>query len=166
MRSITTGRMARLFSLALLMGALAIVPAQAKTDFSGTWKMNASKCDFGPMPPPDGITEKITHHDPDLKTSVVSTGGPQGDMSYDMTYTTDGKESSNSIAGNDFKSTVTWDGDALAVATKGSIHGTDFTSKDRWTLSEDGKTLTVTQHFSSSMGEADLKMVFDKQDKQ
>jgi hypothetical protein len=165
MRSVTTGRMIRLFSLALLMGAFAIVPAQAKTDFSGTWKINPSKSDFGPMPAPDGITEKIAHHDPELKASIASSGGPQGDMSYDLTYTTDGKECTNSIGGNEFKSTVKWDGNDLAVDTKGSFSGNDFTAKDRWTLSEDGKTLTVTQHFSSAMGEANMKLVFDKQDK-
>ncbi len=107
MRSFTTGRMARMFCLALSMGALAMVPAQAKTDFSGTWKINPGKSDFGPMPAPGGITERIAHHDPDLKASIASTGGPQGDMSYDVNYTTDGKECTNSVGGNEFKSTAT-----------------------------------------------------------
>jgi hypothetical protein len=49
------------------------------------------------------------------------------------------------------------------VDTKGSFGGNDFTAKARWTLSGDGKTLTVTTHFSSAMGEGDVKEVFDKQ---
>jgi hypothetical protein len=64
MRSFTTKQTTRLFSLALLTLALGLVQAQAKTDFSGTWKLNAGKSDFGPMPPPDSMTEKITHADP------------------------------------------------------------------------------------------------------
>jgi hypothetical protein len=163
MRSITIRRTTKLFSLALLTLAVGLIQAQAKTDFSGTWKLNTSKSDFGPMPPPDSLSEKITHQDPSLKATVSSTGGMQGDMTYDVSYTTDGKECVNHLGENEFKSTVNWEGDELVVNTKGSFGGNDFTSKDRWTLSSDGKTLTVARHLSSAMGEADIKTVFDKQ---
>ena len=163
MRSLTTRQTTRLFSLALLTLAFGLVQAQAKTDFSGTWKLNASKSDFGPMPPPDTRTDKITHQDPSLKATVASTGGMGGDMTYDVSYTTDGKECVNKMGDNEFKSTLKWDGDDLTVDTKGSFGGNDFTAKARWTLSGDGKTLPVTTHFSRAMGEGDVKEVFDKQ---
>jgi hypothetical protein len=67
------------------------------------------------------------------------------------------------VGDNEFKSTMKWDGDDLAVDTKGSFGGTDFTSKDRWTVSSDGKTLTIVRHISSAMGEADMKEVYEKQ---
>jgi hypothetical protein len=121
------------------------------------------KSDFGQMPAPDSITEKIAHQDPSLKVNVASTGGMMGDQTYDVSYTTDGKECVNKMGENEFKSTLKWDGDELAVETKGSFGGNEFTSKGRWTLSADGKTLTITQHFSSAMGEGDVKEVFDKQ---
>jgi len=162
MRSFTTRQTTRLFSLTLLTLALGFVQAQAKTDFSGTWKLNAGKSDFGQMPAPDSMTQKITHQDPSLKVNVASTGG-MGDMTYDFSYTTDGKECVNHMGDNEFKSTLKWDGDDLVVDIKGSFGGTDFTAKDRWTLSGDGKTLTITQHFSSAMGEGDVKEVLDKQ---
>jgi hypothetical protein len=163
MRSFTIGQTTRIFSLTLLTLAIGLVQAQAKADFSGTWKLNAGKSDFGPMPPPDSITEKIAHQDPSLKLNVATTGGMQGDMTYDVTYTTDGKECVNHVADNEFKSTLKWDGDELTIDTKGSFSGTDFTSKDRWSLSADGKTLTIARHISSAMGEADMKTVFEKQ---
>ncbi len=163
MRGITFSKTTRLVSLTLLTLAVGLVQAQAKSDFSGTWKLNAAKSDFGPMPPPDSVTEKITHQDPSIKANVASTGGMQGDMSYDVSYTTDGKECVNKVGENEFKSTLSWDGDVLVVDTKGSFSGTDFTSKDRWTLSSDGKVLTVTRHVSSAMGDADMKEVFEKQ---
>ena len=163
MRSFTNRKSTRLFSLTLLTLALGLVQAQAKTDFSGTWKINMGKSDFGPMPPPDSVTEKITHQDPSLKANVATTGGMQGDMTYDVNYTTDGKECLNKVADNEFKSTLKWDGDELVIETKGSFGGNDFTSKDRWNLSGDGKILTVTRHITSAMGEADMKEVFDKQ---
>jgi hypothetical protein len=35
--------------------------------------------------------------------------------------------------------------------------------RGKWTLSADGKTLTIESHFSSSMGEGDQKQVLEKQ---
>jgi len=35
--------------------------------------------------------------------------------------------------------------------------------KDKWTLSEGGKVLTIQRTFSSGMGDVTQKMVFDKQ---
>jgi len=84
-------------------------------------------------------------------------------MNYEVAYTTDGKESTNTVNGNEFKSTVKWDGDELTIDTKGSFNGNDFTARDRWTLSGDGKSLTVERHLSSEMGEADQKILFEKQ---
>jgi hypothetical protein len=162
MRSFTTRQTTRILSLTLLTVAFGLVQAQAKTDLNGTWKLNTAKSDFGPLPPPDSRTEKIVHADPSLKVNVAQTGGT-GDLTYDVLYTTDGKECVNKVGDNEFKSTLTWDGDDLAVETKGSFGGTDFTSKDRWTVSEGGKTLTITRKISSAMGDAEMKEVYEKQ---
>jgi len=156
-------QVSRVFAFALLVLALGLVPAHAKTDFTGTWKVNAAKTDFGPMPPPDSIVEKITHEEPNIKVSVAQTGGAQGDMNYDMAYTTDGKESVNKMGDNEFKTVLKWDGDDLVGETKGAFGDFNFTAKDRWTLSDGGKTMTVTRHISSDQGEFDMKLVFDKQ---
>ena len=152
----------KFITLIVLIAVVGLIPALAKSDFSGDWKLNASKTDFGPMPPPDTLTEKVTHEDPNIKMSVAQTGGT-GDIKYDMAYTTDGKESVNHMGDNEFKTTLKWDGDELVGDTKGSFDGNDFTAKDRWALSDGGKTMTVTRHVSMSMGEFDIKLVFDKQ---
>ena len=153
----------RLFSFALLTLALGLVQAQAKSDFSGAWKMDPAKSDFGPMPPPDSMTQKIVHADPSIKVNIVQTGG-SGDMTYDMSYTTDGKECVNHMGeGNEIKTKLTWDGDDLVGDSAGSYEGNDFTAKDRWTLSDGGKTMTVTRHISAGGSDFDLKFVFAKQ---
>ena len=147
----------------LLAAAFGLVQAQAKTDFSGTWKTNVSKSDFGAMPAPDSRTDVITHQDPDLKIKV-NQSGQMGDMNYDLAFTTDGKECTNTI-GDMFKmtSTAKWDGDKLVIDSKGNFNGTDFTSKEFWTLAEDGKTITVDRHVASEAGEFDQKILMDKQ---
>jgi hypothetical protein len=153
----------RLCSLwALLSLAFGLGQAQAKSDFSGTWKMNLSKTDYGPLPPPDTLIEKIVHDDPSLKVNIVQTGGT-GDANYDQAYTTDGKESVNHMGDNEFKTTLRWDGDDLVGDTKGTYDGNEFTSKDHWALSDGGKTMTLQRHISASGSDFEMKFVFDKQ---
>jgi hypothetical protein len=152
----------RLLSLALLTLALGLVQAQAKSDFSGTWKADLGKSDFGPAPPPDTLVMKIAHEDPKMKATIAQTGG-QGDLTYDMIYTTDGKECVNHPAGNEFKSTLQWEGDDLVANTKGSWEGTDFAAKERWTLSDGGKTMIMQRHISAGGNDFDMKLVFEKQ---
>jgi hypothetical protein len=153
----------KIFPLAILTLALGLVQAQAKSDFSGTWKANAAKSDFGPMPPPDSMTQKIVHADPSLKVNVAQTGGG-GDMTYDMVYTTDGKECVNHMGGdNEIRTSLKWEGDDLVGDSKGSYEGNDFTAKDRWTLSDGGKTMTLQRHISAGGTDFDMKLVFDKQ---
>lgn len=151
----------RFFAIfAILM--LAAVPVLAKANFSGDWKLNVSKSEFGQMPAPSSMTQKVTHEDPKLKVAVKSSS-ERGDFEYEMSYTTDGKECTNEIRGNPMKSTVKWDGDVLVIEGKGRFGDTEFTMRGKWTLSADGKTLTMETHYSSSMGELDQKQVLEKQ---
>jgi hypothetical protein len=152
----------RVFSVALLAAAFGLLQAQAKPNFSGTWKLNTGKSDFGAMPAPDTRTDKITHEDPDLKDSFTQSG-PMGEVAAEMKYSTDGKETTNSVRGNEIKSTAKWEGDELAIAGKTSLNGADVTLSDRWALSADGKTLTIQRHVASPMGETDQKIVLEKQ---
>jgi len=145
-------------AMLLLCAAIAL----ATPNFSGEWKMNSAKSDFGQWPPPSSIVQKITHEEPSIK--VVSTwSGDQGDMTLDLAYTTDGKECKNSSPMGESTSTLKWDGDALVIETKADFQGNEATITSRWTLSEDGKTMTDKAHFGKSMGEGDMTIVYDKQ---
>jgi hypothetical protein len=135
----------------------------ASPDLNGTWKLNAAKSDFGQFPAPAGLTQKVTQAEPKLSVESKMTGD-QGDMTFTANYTTDGKECTNQgFGGSDSKSTVKWDGQTLVIETKGAFGDNAYTMKDKWTLSADGKVLTILRHFSSSMGESDQKMILDKQ---
>jgi hypothetical protein len=137
--------------------------AQSKPNFSGTWKLNIAKCDFGPLPAPDSRTDVIVHDDPIIKDDVTQTGG-QGDFSGTINYTTDGKEATNKMGPREIKSTLGWEGSHLVVNSKLMLNDAEITIKSVWTLSDDGKTLTQDAHINSPMGELDTKQVFDKQD--
>src|SRR5260370_27983283 len=148
------------FTLTAFAAALA---AQSKPNFSGTWKLNLSKSDFGPLPAPSSRTDVIEHADPALKISTTAET-QQGKQSTTANFTTDGKEVMNKQGPRDIKSTVTWEGTNLVVNSKFSFNDNDVTIKSVWTLSDDAKTLTLNAHLAAQMGEADRTMVFEKQD--
>ena len=152
----------RLAILAAPILFLAVLAGAAAPNLTGDWKLNLSKSDLGQMPPPSSMTQKVTHEDPKLKVAVKQSSD-MGDFDWEANYTTDGKECVNTIRDNEAKSVVKWEGEALTFDTKGKFGDNDFTMKDKWTLSADGKVLTVERHFSSAMGEGDQKLVFEKQ---
>jgi hypothetical protein len=155
-------RVPAIFAIFVML-AVAALPALAKPNFTGDWKLNIAKSTFGDIPAPDSATYKIDHADPKM-TSVAKQSGQMGEIEIDVTCTTDGKECTNpGFQGAPTKSVMKWDGDALTIESKGQFGDIDFTSKERWTLSDDGKTITVAQTISSSMGEFTQKLVFEKQ---
>jgi hypothetical protein len=137
--------------------------AQPKTDFSGTWKLNVAKSDFGMLGGPTSRTDVITHKEPSLSDSVTAEG-PQGKMQYSTSYTTDGKEAVNQVGEREVKSTLKWVGSDLVFSSKLTYNDMPVTGGATWALSPDGKTLTVTAHYTSAMGDADQKFVFEKQE--
>lgn len=135
--------------------------AAAKPNFTGDWKLNPAKSDFGQFPPPSKLTMAIGHDDPNLKVST-SMAGDYGEFTWEAAYTTDGKECINKMRDNESKSTLTWDGDTLLINTKTSFGDNDMTISDKWVLSGDGKSLMIERKFSSSRGEMVQKLAMEK----
>ena len=60
-------------------------------------------------------------------------------------------------------STAKWDGDNLAIDQKGEFQGNEIDIHETWTLSPDGKVLTISRKINSAQGELEMKLVADKQ---
>jgi hypothetical protein len=151
----------RLLATAVLCALSAA--AQSRPDFSGSWKLNPAKSDFGSMPGVDSRTDLITQTADTLtdKVSAQTEGGP---LDLNLTYKLDGTPTVNQFQGNDVKSKAQWDGSTLVVDSQFSFNDSDIQFESRWTLSPDGKTLTMATHINSPMGESDQKYVLDKQE--
>lgn len=150
----------RLIILALAAASTAFTAAP---DLSGTWKLNTSKSDFGQFPPPSSMVMKVTHADPKLSFEVKMVSD-MGEMQFTTKCTTDGVECRNQgFGGGETRDVAKWDGDMLVFESKGTFGDNAYTLKDKWTLSADGKVLTILRHWSSSMGEMDQKMTMEKQ---
>ena len=147
-------------TLSLTLGAL-IGAAAGKPDFTGEWILIPAKSDFGPMPAPEKLTRKIDHKDPDLKITTI-TSAQGNERTNDSAYKTDGSESVNKYGQAEAKSVVKWEGSVLTVATKREIQGNTIEQNEKWTLSEDGKTLTVDGNIKAPQGELAIKLVMEK----
>ncbi len=138
-----------------------VVSAQDKPNFSGTWKMNATKSDFGPLPAPSAATRTITHADPELKFSSVQTTD-NGEQKSEATYKTDG-EFTMKRRNMDIKATGKWEGAKLVVKSKFEAQGMEISSTENWTLSADGKELHIVTALGTPQGDFELKLVMEKQ---
>ncbi len=153
----------RLFAtlfVCLSIGSLAAVAAD-KPDFSGKWKLNTEKSDFGPMPKPEKVDYVIAHKDPEL--NVKSTATTQmGEVANESKIVTDGKEFTNTMRGQEIKGTAKWEGKVLVVHQELEMQGTTIRLDQKWTLSEDGKSITQEISISTPQGELKQKAVLDK----
>jgi hypothetical protein len=147
---------------ALLLTSLAVALGAAPPNFSGTWKVNISKSNFDPMPAPSSMVTKIQHAEPSLKMSTTFSG-EQGERTFDRTLTTDGAESTNQFGSMVIKSKCRWEGGALLIDSTASSDRGEFTVKEKWTLSEDGRTLTLVRIWSGPQGEMTQTMVHERQ---
>ena len=148
-----------LLAITLILAA-ATPGAQQKPNFSGSWKMNQVKSDFGPAPAPDTFTRKIVHAEPSI-TIDEEQATPLGLQQTQRKMTTDGKESTFDVGGADVKATARWEGSTLLVVTKVDVASLSY--NDRMSLSADGKTLTSVVRVDTPQGSVDVTVVFEKQ---
>ena len=147
------------FALGVTVGA-GFVHAQSKPNFSGDWKMNLVKSDFGAAPAPDSMTRKIVHAEPAL-TIDEEQATPIGPQRTTRKYVTDGTESTFQASGADVRTSAKWDGNVLVAVTTVDVVGLVY--DDRMTLSADGKTLTSVVKLTTPQGPIDVTVVFEKQ---
>jgi len=134
----------------------------AAPDFGGTWEINAAKSDFGQFPAPSKLTMTVVQSPTTLKsTQLMST--PNGDVNTTIDLALDGKETTGTgFGGMATKNVAKLDAGALVVNTSMQAQGAEMTQTSKWTLSPDGKLLTVAQSLNGPMGALSFTMVFDK----
>jgi hypothetical protein len=156
---VPVGRLLGKLAAAMVLMAGAV---QAAPNFSGEWKLNLSKSDYGSFPAPLAVTRKIVHADPKLSMTTTQKSS-QGELATQLNYTTDGKESTNKLQTGESKGAAQWITDKLMIESSREIQGATLKQKEIWTLSRDGKTLTIEAHVSLPNGEFDVRQVFEKQ---
>jgi hypothetical protein len=133
--------------------------SQAKPNFSGTWKLNTQKSDFGTDPAPESVTATVEHKNDRFKYVAEGVAGGQP-FREEMDVAIDGKEHPAPV---DFPSTIMmkWDGSVLVSVLK-SDDGV-FVMNTKLRLSEDGKVATRQVERKNPEGGSKRTEVFEKQ---
>ena len=130
-------------------------------NFTGFWKLNAEKSDFGVMGQPDHLTFNIKHEgiNFEFEQHVIN---QTGERKMTFKYTTDGKKCSNTLEGVEFLTVCTWKENVLIAETDVEMQGTPVKVINEYSLSEDKKLLTIKLVYSGPMGDMEASYVFDK----
>lgn len=164
------------------------VSAQKAPSFGGTWTLDVAKSKLGDRNRIESQTLTVTQTDKDIKVATTSkmmappTGAPAGGggggrMGGGMgggdttnTYTLDGKETiveqETQMGKIPVKFTGKVDGVKLMLASSRTMNTPNgemtFTTKDTWSLSADGNTLTVDAESTGPRGPNTTQKVFTK----
>ncbi len=141
-----------------LFTSVALFATSAPVNFSGTWKLNRAKTDASPANTPKKMSMKIEQSGNDMSIWYYVTDG-LADHDWGSTYTLDGKVNHNSWNGIDVKTSQEWVGKSLVFNVRRGT--TQY--KETWSLSEDGKTLTISRHTIFARSDLTETFVYDKQ---
>jgi hypothetical protein len=174
--------------ISLFVLAISAAAQDKATNFSGAWELDVSKSKLGERAMIESQTLTVTQTDKDItiQTATKRTpppadaapngrgggrmGGGFGGGDNTLTFTLDGKETKTEVEGRMGKMPVTqkakWDGAKLQLSTSRSFNGPDgemtMTTKDKWELSSDGKTLTINSERSGMRGNESSTKVYSK----
>ena len=159
-------------SLAMFSAALVLsgATALAQANFAGTWVLDAKRSQGVPEGVEMTMTVKHDGNRVQIETNITS---PQGQQTIPDVYVLDGKETDYKppVIGSGTgtgKRTAKWNADksGLESTESAKITGPDgeaaITATRKWTLSPDGKTLTVDVTMNTPNGEQISKRVFAK----
>jgi hypothetical protein len=141
-----------------------------RTNFSGEWKLNESKSELGQFGRFATHTIKVDQKDDAITITQIAPAFNGGDRTTTRTLTYDGKEVETTLFGNSkMNSSIKWADDAKTFTINYTLH-LDFNGQtsevkgaETWTLSDDGKTLTLQNNSSSDQGDLSTKAVYEKQ---
>ena len=124
---------------ALLSTVAGVACSQAMPDLSGSWKQDNGRC----LPKRNGdVTLKIEQHDPKLSIETLIQRDSANPRHAIQNYTTDGKISvSTGADGDEFHTAVVRKDATLVFSIEEHEDGRVITSKETWSVIEDGATL-------------------------
>lgn len=132
--------------------------AFAQANLSGNWMLNLAASEYGQFPAPQVMMRTIAQEENAIRLSTFQKGA-QGELNSELRYSTDGKPSAN----GDSLGTARWEGSRLVIESTRKVQANELKSREEWTLSGDGKTLTVVTRIElPQQGTFSVKQVFEK----
>ena len=159
----------RLFGLAVA-AILMLNLSAAAADFSGTWKLDAAKSTG--LPPGMEQTMTVVQTGDAIKIETVLKGTPQGEQKVPDSYVLDGKEHDfkpgNNPNAQGKRTSKPNAAGGFEVVEKAEVETPDgervtIEATRKWTLSADGKTLTIEMKVKTPQGEQQSRRIFVRQ---
>jgi len=152
----------RLLALMTLLAAAA--SGQNHPNFTGTWKQDNTRSTIRPG---SNIQYSNKVDQQDSKLTVVTIFGATADRkesSYSHDYTIGGLPApSSDREGDQFTNNIKWEGQSLVFETVEKEKAGTLTTREVWTLSAGGTTLTKKIHKTGPRGDSDQPYVLVKQ---
>jgi hypothetical protein len=146
------------FSLSLMFVASAALTAEP-ANFSGTWKENLEKSTKS------NLTSYVNTIDATGNSIHVktTTTGPRGERTSERTYVIGKEIASKMPDGDEAITTANWKDSALVIVSTIKEPDGAVETRETWTLSADGKTLTKQRHSHGPKGDRVETFVLEKQ---
>jgi len=139
---------------------------QTKADFSGTWKLNLEKSDYGDLQGPSSRIDVIDQKGELISERVVAKVRNKI-QNYTLTFSTDGRTTvlpQDSYVRMGFVTlhniSAYWQDSSLVVMQGMYFEDYDIVAKNLYSLSADGNTLIIA--VSLNGGDSAAKFVFDR----
>jgi hypothetical protein len=142
----------------LLATAACLLAVDADRDFAGKWVLDkgASSQRSLPAAPDERLT--VTQDELALRCAAPSVQAPAAQWSYLL----DGTETRSRVGDETRNSVAKWEGSALLINTL--VSGPrDYTVMDRWRLSRDRSTLTITRQVVEHDGTTENMLIYKRE---
>ena len=166
--------------LILVVLASSLAFAQGNVNFSGTWVLDKSKSEMpnrqgrgGEAAETQDVSGKMVIEQQGATLRITRTlSAATRERSMTVTYNTTGQETTESTPrGGSIVSRASWEGNTLVITStrtmtrprRGETGERKIEQREVWSLSPDGRTLTIEGTRQTSRGDRTAKTVFNKQ---
>lgn len=148
----------RLPAAIILASVSCLFAVDADRDFAGKWILDKGASSRRPQPATPDERLTVTQDDLALRCASPAAEGPASQWSYLL----DGTETRSRVGDETRNSVAKWEGSALLINTL--VSGPrEYTSMDRWQLSRDRSTLTITRQVVERNGTTDSVLVYKRE---
>ena len=128
-----------------------MIPTNSRPDFTGVWEMNFERSILRGSTH-SRILMRIEHVEPRLIQRIQLTNADGTEQQVTFTYET-GAETTNPVGEATARAHARWEGTELVIESRMKTPGREFHFKDHWSLSDDGRTLTMAHRDDDLAGQ-------------
>lgn len=118
------------------------VLVQPQPDFTGIWQVDLKRSTIHGRPVSQ-ILIKIEQQEPKIVQQVLITYATGEQAAHTFIYETTGRETSNSVGGATVRTRAHWEATELVIESWMKRADRELHFKDHWSLSRDGRVLTM-----------------------